>query len=66
MPLYEYLCEACRSSFETLVPFAQVDQPQRCPHCGSHHAQRKLSTFAVAGGSSQTPVSTRPASSRFT
>jgi putative FmdB family regulatory protein len=65
MPLYEYLCEDCTHSFETLVPFSKADQPQRCPQCGNVHSQRKLSTFAV-GGSSQAPVSTRPANSRFT
>ena len=66
MPLYEYLCEDCGNSFDTLVPFSKADQPQRCPKCGNQHSQRKLSTFAVGGGSAQAPVSTRPANSRFT
>ncbi len=66
MPLYEYLCETCSNSFETLAPFSQADQPQRCPHCGNPQSRRKMSAFAVGSSSSHQVTSTRPANSRFT
>ncbi len=65
MPLYEFVCQACGSPFEKLLSFSQADQPQTCPRCGDVHSRRKLSTFAVGGGTpSQTAA--RPASSPFT
>jgi putative FmdB family regulatory protein len=66
MPLYEYLCGDCERSFDQLVSFAKADDPQRCPHCGGEHTQRKLSTFAAHhSGGSAAPVSARPARSPF-
>ena len=45
MPIYEYFCSDCKSSFELLRPLSQADQEADCPHCHKP-ARRKLSTFA--------------------
>jgi putative FmdB family regulatory protein len=67
MPLYEFICHGCGKPFEKLIGFSQADQPQVCPACGGQQTQRKLSTFAVGGGSSAQPgLSMRPAASPFT
>ncbi len=65
MPLYEYLCETCGHSFEKLQSFSKADLPQECPTCGSREARRKLSSFAVSGGSRQDGSAVRPARSPF-
>ena len=61
MPLYEYICNTCRNSFEKLRQFSQIDEPAPCPDCGSD-SERQLSVFmsfstdssgqtsAIAGG----------------
>ncbi len=57
MPLYEYECRACATTFERLSTFAQADTAVACPHCGQT-ARRRLSTFVAvsrsAGGATQT------------
>jgi putative FmdB family regulatory protein len=66
MPLYAFVCQNCGHIFETLVSFAQADQPQRCPKCAGHESKRKLSSFAVGGGSGSRVAGGPPAGSRFT
>ncbi len=60
MPLYEYLCRACRTDFEALVPAAHRDAAETaCPHCGERKTARKISLMArpvVAEGGSSAPV----------
>ncbi len=53
MPIYEYACMECESHFEELVRNAQ--QAVACPECGAGNVLKQLSTFAVAGVSSQKP-----------
>jgi putative FmdB family regulatory protein len=43
MPLYEFKCAACGTSFEAQVPHGQ--QPA-CPCCGAAGAERVFSAFA--------------------
>lgn len=50
MPLYEYVCEDCRSPFEKLV--ARWGDAVQCPGCGSDSVEKQLSTFAVSSSSS--------------
>jgi putative FmdB family regulatory protein len=45
MPIYEYLCPECDSSFEEMRPLSQCDKPAECPRCHKP-ARRKMSTFA--------------------
>lgn len=58
MPLYEYHCEPCDHTFETLVR-SSSDVP-RCPRCGaSDHLAKLLSVPAAAhtgGKSSDLPM----------
>jgi putative FmdB family regulatory protein len=63
MPIYEYLCQVCGAAFDKLVrQAAQADQVA-CPACESKQVQRKLSTFAVRGGS-QPDATPAPAPAR--
>jgi putative FmdB family regulatory protein len=50
MPLFEYVCNDCRKSFERIVP--RYDSPADCPHCNSTRVEKQLSVFAVAGSKS--------------
>ena len=51
MPIYEYACMECESHFEELV--RNAEQAVACPDCGAGNVLKQLSTFAVAGVSSQ-------------
>ena len=51
MPIYEYACMECESHFEELV--RNAEQAVACPECGAGNVLKQLSTFAVAGVSSQ-------------
>ena len=44
MPLYEYSCDKCEHTFETLV-FNDVETVE-CPQCRSQKVQRQLSVPA--------------------
>lgn len=46
MPIYEYNCLKCGSSFEKLVKSSERDEI-RCPLCDSAEVERKLSAFAT-------------------
>ena len=45
MPLYEYNCQICLTSFDRLRPAAQMDEETPCPDCGGESV-RQLSLFA--------------------
>lgn len=46
MPLYEYVCRACDTDFEALVPTSRRDAA--CPQCGAAKTARKISLMAQA------------------
>ena len=49
MPIYEFDCQDCGDSFESLVmSFTKIDGVA-CPECKSENIQKKISTFAVKG-----------------
>lgn len=48
MPIYEYKCESCQSSFEALV--TRSEPQAECPQCGSHELAREMSVFASSVG----------------
>ena len=49
MPIYEFDCQDCGDSFESLVmSFTKIDGVA-CPECESKNIQKKISTFAVKG-----------------
>jgi len=45
MPLYEYHCEPCEHTFETLIRAGDL---ARCPRCGSVDVAKLLSVPAAA------------------
>lgn len=45
MPVYEYVCTACRNRFERLSAMDKSQESSPCPDCGSLSA-RALSVFA--------------------
>ncbi|MGH9436196.1 MAG: FmdB family zinc ribbon protein [Terriglobia bacterium] len=55
MPIFEYQCRDCGTEFEALVKSRQEEIT--CKHCASPRVDQRLSTFAVAGGSSRVEAS---------
>jgi putative FmdB family regulatory protein len=49
MPLYEYSCPSCGSTFDALRKFDEREQPVACVQCGAD-AQRLFSRPAILGG----------------
>jgi putative FmdB family regulatory protein len=49
MPIYEYICDECKTQFEKIVINKQ--QEISCPKCASKKATIQLSVFATAGSS---------------
>ena len=58
MPIYEYRCEPCNHTFETLVRSA--GDAAHCPNCGNADVDKQFSVPAAAqtggGSSSSLPV----------
>jgi putative FmdB family regulatory protein len=51
MPIYEFRCDACASTFEKFQRTAGGDSTAPCPACGAP-AGRQLSLFATPRGAS--------------
>lgn len=49
MPIYEYICDECKTQFEKIVINKQ--QEISCPKCASKKATIQLSVFATANAS---------------
>ena len=62
MPLYEYQCKKCEKKFEILVSFSELDNPVKCPDCGSEETEKLLSTFSATIGSNSVGASCSPGS----
>ncbi len=45
MPIYEYRCEPCNTSFEKLV-FQGEESGVKCPECGNPDVVKLLSAFS--------------------
>ncbi len=56
MPLYEYYCLSCQTSFDRLRPVATADEPADCPNCGSPEDVRRTITHAVMVGAAGAEV----------
>jgi putative FmdB family regulatory protein len=58
MPIFEYACEECGTTFERLTLRPQVAVPTPCPQCGSTQTTKVFSTFStqssVMGGAAGT------------
>jgi putative FmdB family regulatory protein len=46
MPIYEYLCTACRRQVSLLRRISDLEAPH-CPRCGGEHLTRLMSRFAT-------------------
>lgn len=44
MPIYEYHCPTCGTSFDYLAR-TLTDRPTACPHCGGERLTKALTTF---------------------
>jgi putative FmdB family regulatory protein len=51
MPIFEFMCVNCGTSFEHLVRSSAVQEAILCPHCASSTVSKKFSTFGMKGGS---------------
>jgi len=49
MPLYEYHCQQCGTTFEVLRRMQDADRDLTCPECRSEAVERLLSTFSSGG-----------------
>lgn len=47
MPIYEYVCDACRHKFEAYL--RAWGEAVACPACGNESVEKQISRFAVAG-----------------
>jgi putative FmdB family regulatory protein len=45
MPLYEYICMDCKTTFDELRSISQADDPIRCSACEGSRTSRKISLF---------------------
>ncbi len=52
MPIYEYLCADCHTTFEKLRSMSQATAPAICTHCGSSDTSRAISLFSAISKSS--------------
>jgi len=50
MPIYEYVCEDCKTRFEHLV--LRSEQRVACPSCGSKRHALQFSVFAAPASAS--------------
>jgi putative FmdB family regulatory protein len=48
MPIYEYICERCKTRYERVV-LSKNGTPE-CPECGSRKAVVQFSVFATHSG----------------
>ena len=49
MPLYEYKCADCKTSFDALRAMSDADAPIACPKCDSENTGRMISLFSAIG-----------------
>lgn len=53
MPIFEYTCKKCGTSFEALVSVADAKAP--CEKCGSTNVKKQLSTFSASVTTESSP-----------
>ena len=47
MPIYEYVCDGCRTVYQFFFRTARVSKKPDCPKCGRKRLERRLSAFAA-------------------
>ena len=60
MPLYDFRCPACQTTFERRVALAALGEPVPCPECGTATSKRLVSLPAACvrsdGGPAAMPI----------
>ncbi|MFH0811965.1 MAG: zinc ribbon domain-containing protein [Pseudomonadota bacterium] len=51
MPIYEFICQECRNTFELLALKESDLVETKCPTCGSENFERVMSSVNVISGS---------------
>jgi len=49
MPIYEYVCQACKSEFELLIRGESDRSSAACPNCESKRIEKQFSVFGMSG-----------------
>lgn len=57
MPIYEYKCNKCHTTFEELVSGA-TDKTLPCPSCASENTKKTMSTAGISMGTFKDPSCT--------
>lgn len=60
MPIFEYQCEACHTTFERLILSSQSGVAPDCPHCHSAKTAKLFSTFSSHTGGTVATASSGP------
>jgi putative FmdB family regulatory protein len=63
MPLYEYQCRGCNTTFETLRGVNEQDEDVACPLCGEKKAEKLMSTCCAVTGK-EAPAGAGPCGSQ--
>lgn len=46
MPVYDYICHACKKPFEKVLTLTEHDKDKiTCPHCGSTDVEQEAACF---------------------
>jgi putative FmdB family regulatory protein len=46
MPVYDYVCNDCHKTFETILTLGEHDHLNvKCPHCGSKNVDQEVTAF---------------------
>ncbi|HEY2705043.1 MAG TPA: zinc ribbon domain-containing protein [Candidatus Dormibacteraeota bacterium] len=61
MPLYEYRCQSCLSTFELLRPMADRQLAAVCPSCEGRTTMPLISQVALHAGAAASVPGPRPA-----
>ncbi|HAM50235.1 MAG TPA: zinc ribbon domain-containing protein [Nitrospiraceae bacterium] len=62
LPIYEYVCNSCNTTFSLLQRVGSSEKHSICPGCGSQDVRKKLSPFSCSSLGSGFPSSSSPSS----
>ena len=53
MPIYEYQCRSCGTTFDALRSLRDSDREVECPRCKEKNAERRISLTASDGATAK-------------